>query len=280
MKASVLVVVLAFCAIHCNGFLFGQDGTWDNLRVTWGINPFGSMNFAAMPLTEADAKSKGFQKISDCGDSSGLHGRRYVKDNDMALILIYDVQGYIAGISAAVSNSLANGWPSTFLKNHPFVLSGNYYHISAYFVDPAIVCTSGRSAAEYKQQGVGTDLYIQNGTDPITNAIKIPHEQSDISSTQWTEGKCFPSMGKHYWFNVRKDMSCDEFWPVFLLYNGGKLNAFGWAMQADLTSPRVEHPPKSTISAFMNPPPDCIYKTGTLSTLHIYLTNNPAIDTC
>ena len=25
------------------------------------------MNFAAMPLTEADAKSKGFQKISDCG---------------------------------------------------------------------------------------------------------------------------------------------------------------------------------------------------------------------
>lgn len=59
----------------------------------------------------------------------------------------------------------------------------------------AIICTSGRSAVEYKQQGVGTDLYIQNGTDPIRNAIKIPHDQSDISSTQWTEGRCFPSMG-------------------------------------------------------------------------------------
>ncbi|OPL20438.1 hypothetical protein AM593_04105, partial [Mytilus galloprovincialis] len=171
----------------------------------------------------------------------------------MALILIYDVQGYIAGISAAVSNSLANGWPSTFLKNYPFVLSGNYYHISAYFVNPANICTSGRSAVEYKQQGVGTDLYIQNGTDPITNyAIKIPHEQSDISSTQWTEGRCFPSMGKNYWFNVRKDMNCDEFWPAFLLYNGGKLNAFGWAMYANITSPRIEHPKKSTIF--------CMYK--------------------
>ena len=40
-------------------------------------------------------------------DSIGLLGRRYVKDNDYAVILIYDVQGYIAGISAAVSRTLS-----------------------------------------------------------------------------------------------------------------------------------------------------------------------------
>jgi hypothetical protein len=54
-------------------------------------------------------------------------------------------------------------------------------------------------------------------------------------------------LGVHYWYNTRKDMSCDEFYPVFLLYNGGQLNAFGWAFQAHMTSPHMEHPPKATI---------------------------------
>ena len=58
----------------------------------------------------------------------------------------------------------------------------------------------------------------------------------------------FIQIGVHYWYNSRKDMSCDEFYPVFLLYNGGKLNAFGWAFNAALTSNRVEHPPKSSIA--------------------------------
>ena len=31
-------------------------------------------------------------------------GKRYMKDNDPAVILIYDVNGYIAGIQAGVSN--------------------------------------------------------------------------------------------------------------------------------------------------------------------------------
>jgi hypothetical protein len=41
-------------------------------------------------------------------------------------------------------------------------------------------------------------------------------------------------------------MKCEEFSPGFLLYNDvdgeSVLNGFGWAMQADLPSPRLEHP--------------------------------------
>ena len=48
--------------------------------------------------------------------------------------------------------------------------------------------------------------------------------------------------GQHYWYNVTSDMSCEDFWPMFLLYNGGELNAFGWAFQGDLNSPRYEKP--------------------------------------
>ena len=63
------------------------------------------------------------------------------------------------------------------------------------FILTATICTTGRSAAQIRQQGVGTDLYIQNGTD-ITHSIKIPHKETGIPSTNWTRGKCFPSMGK------------------------------------------------------------------------------------
>lgn len=37
-------------------------------------------------------------------------------------------------------------------------------------------------------------------------------------------------------------MSCDDSFPVFLLYSWGKLTGFGWAMIADHDSKRVEHP--------------------------------------
>lgn len=70
------------------------------------------------------------------------------------------------------------------------------YHIFIIFL--AIICFCGRSAALYQHQGEGTDLYIQNGTDPVDDSIKIPHLQSGITSTQWTKGKCFPTMGTFF----------------------------------------------------------------------------------
>lgn len=54
--------------------------------------------------------------------------------------------------------------------------------------------------------------------------------------------------GVHYWYAATLDMSCDNFFPVFLLYNGGVLNAFGWAFQADLSSSRFEHPTTSSFA--------------------------------
>jgi hypothetical protein len=43
-------------------------------------------------------------------------------------------------------------------------------------------------------------------------------------------------------------MSCDDSFPVFLLYHKGKLTGFGWAVIADLnTTSRVEHPTPSEL---------------------------------
>ena len=29
----------------------------------------------------------------------------------------------------------------------------------------------------------------------------------------------FQITGEHYWYNVTSEMSCDDFWPMFILYN-------------------------------------------------------------
>ncbi|VDI73205.1 Hypothetical predicted protein [Mytilus galloprovincialis] len=207
------LIIDSDCPQHGQGLRETQCAFLKNALgpVTWGPDPLSSTSFVAMPLTETDAKSRGFQKISDCG---------------------------------------------------------------------AIICFCGRSAALYQHQGEGTDLYIQNGTDPVDDFIKIPHLQSGITTTKWTKGKCFPTMGLHYWYNIRKDMSCDEFYPMFLLYNDGKLNAFGWAFNGDFNSSILEHPPIAALSAFIDPVPDCLLNAETLSTMHIYLTNNPALNKC
>jgi hypothetical protein len=51
-----------------------------------------------------------------------------------------------------------------------------------------------------------------------------------------------PISGQHYWYDYSADMSCNDFYPAFLLYNAGELNAFGWAFNIYHQSPRYEHP--------------------------------------
>ena len=52
----------------------------------------------------------------------------------------------------------------------------------------------------------------------------------------------FAPLGQHYWYDISADMNCDDFFPVFLLYNKKQLKGFGWNVGANLTSERFEHP--------------------------------------
>ncbi|XP_013401824.1 uncharacterized protein LOC106167568 [Lingula anatina] len=144
----------------------------------------------------------------------------------------------------------------------------------------ATICSTGRTEAEFNQQGTGTGLYIQTGPNPASDYITIPLKESEVQGTKWTLGKCFYGMGVHYWYNLSEDMSCNDFAPIFLLYNKGKLNAFGWAFQGNYPSTRYEHPSQNTFGLFMKAVPKCLKTVGTISTLHIYLTRTPALNFC
>ncbi|XP_071090553.1 uncharacterized protein [Haliotis cracherodii] len=253
-------------------FFFSRSPDWDKLQVTFGINVFSSGTFSHLPRTVPAARGEGFTELSGCGATPMFAGRRFAKNGDLAVVLIFDVNGIIAGIQAGFSSNQYNGYPDDPIRNHPFVEYDHHQFVTAYFTDPGSICSRGRTSDQYSEEGTGTRLLIQNGTTP-REYITIPMTETGLRTTHWTRGKCFPWMGVHYWYDISRDMDCGRFFPVFLMYNGGKLNSFGWAFNADLTSPRYEHPPPSQFGRFLNPVPLCLSGRSRLSTLHIYLSN-------
>ncbi|GFO13113.1 hypothetical protein PoB_003961800 [Plakobranchus ocellatus] len=260
------------------------------MKVTFGQDP--AQFFRPQPRTVTEAANANFKPVvgSDkpiaaagaCDPSPHYSGRAYVKDGDYSLTLLYDLNGFIAGIQAGIPlpDVAKQCYPCHKLRP-PFVLDGidnSRVIITAYFTDPKDICTVGRVQTEFDLEGTGDNLWLQTGMYP-SNVTLIPKQQSQIG-TPWVEGKCFPTMGKHYWYNTTKDMSCDEFYPVFLLYNGGQLNAFGWAFAGYFNSVNYEHPTAPVFPIFFNQIPDCLFTLPGISTMHIYLTDNPFINKC
>jgi charged multivesicular body protein 7 len=276
-------LVILICVLFAQ--LASTDPTWNDLRVTFGVNPLDTWDFDEMPR-DLHGNLKSFTlKDNQCGVKGGQFlGQRYWYKNDPATILLFDVNGYIAGIQTSVLKT--TGWIPSPIMLGKFVLDeGDAYTLTVYFVDPSIICTTGRTADQYNSQGTGTDLFIQMGSNPLdtSNIFQVPLNEADIKQTKWGFGKCFYLMGQHYWYNVSSDMSCDNFVPYCLLYNKGVLNAFCFAINDDLSSKRYEHPTPTVAQGFMNPVPDCFYSTPSfqkLSTLHVYTTSDYLADRC
>ena len=73
----------------------------NSLRITWGRDPFSGNFFVKQPLTTKEAKKAGFKRIPEKCEGKFL-GYRYIQNNDVSLILIYDSDGVIAGIQMGV----------------------------------------------------------------------------------------------------------------------------------------------------------------------------------
>jgi len=153
---------------------------------------------------------------------------------------------------------------------------GTNYFIAVYFTDPYQICEAG---TKRRDNYVGENLYLQT-TDKL---MLIPyHEKNVLNGTKWVKGKCFHGMGQHYWYGIKTDMDCNDFFPIFLLYNQGILNGFGFATGSDITSSNVEHPTKPLLGLFFKPEtqPKCLDNEPNLSTQHVYLQSSPRLNFC
>jgi len=275
-----LVVLSIVCGLAL------ADPAWNDLRVTWGINPFSKWNFAQLPRDINNDPNAGFVPLDAASlcDTPGAPwpGKRYMVPGDPAVVLIFDVNGYIAGMQTMIPASDYTPIPGTGASAYTKYPAGgvDYYVLTVFYVDPAIVCKPGRTPDQYNQQGTGDRLLLQIG-QTLTGAdmLNIPMQESDITATAWTLGHCFVTMGVHYWYNVTLDMDCGDFLPFFILYNENGLNAWGYSLNTKGgSSQRYEHPPLAAVAGFMNPVPKCFYTDPLFadrSTMHVYFTNNP-----
>ncbi|CAH1785194.1 unnamed protein product, partial [Owenia fusiformis] len=247
-KMKLLLVLAAVVGLS-EAFLWKKSPEWDELKVKFGV-PFSDFN--SQPRTVKEAEQQGWTAVGTCAASNGYMGRRYVKDGNSAVMLLFDKNGFIAGIQAGVPKGLTNGFPYPATR-HMFNTKGSENVITAYFTNPATICSQGRSSSQFDTEGTGTGMFVQNGPNPLTNFISVPMTETGIAKTKWTKGKCFVGMGQHYWYNTSENMNCENFFPMFLLYTDGKLKGFGWALDADLTSETWEHPPPALFSLFMDP---------------------------
>ncbi|XP_067940980.1 uncharacterized protein [Watersipora subatra] len=261
----------------------GSSAEWNGLRAGFGINPFTS--FYGLPTTASDAIKDGWTLDATVGScsmpSSYFKGNRYRKNGDQAIMLLYDKNGYIAGIQAGIPKTLSTYPAPNNAKYHVFNEESDMWVVTAYFTDPASICTTGRTKGQFEKEGLGNMLAFQTGTTS-SNLLQVPHDEKDVEpTTKFVQGKCFYTMGMHYWYNISADLPCTETFPVFLLYNKKRLNGFGWAFNPDYkNSDKWEHPTKSQYPMFMKDPPTCLGKDGPVSTLHVYLTDSPRTNFC
>lgn len=80
-----------------------RNDAWNDLKVTWGLNPFSPDVFVSMPRTETEARAQGWTKEKGCPQ---VNGNRYMFTGDRSVLLIYNANGDIAGISSALPKGL------------------------------------------------------------------------------------------------------------------------------------------------------------------------------
>ncbi|CAG0890444.1 unnamed protein product [Cyprideis torosa] len=266
MRSQVHLLLVAIALINTTVTAL----EWDQLKLTW-------LSYAPQPrrLAELPSTWQPLDTEDKCNGNGPFYGTRYVRGSDRSVILIFDANGYIAGIQTSVNPTIPpdvyNFADSEWYT--PEDIDGTtWYTITAYFVSnaPETVC-AGRSSEDFDRDGTGDLLqfYMKDGT-----FLEIPNNEDDVVNTQWDLGSCFISMGVHYWYNYFEIVeNCQEFKPAFLLYNGGVLKGWGWATFGYYESDTYEHPEPNVIGAFMNPVPPCLTQIGTdygLTTQHVY----------
>merc|ERR1719228_2476337 len=276
-----VIVILVVVANSAQAWSNGQS--WYNLKTTFNPNPM--KGFFDQPRTVDDAEKAGWTRLTNsCGGS--FIGQRMAPPNNgntHEFIMIYDFNGFIAGMHSVINKEAADVSPFAFEKSLWYRLDDSLgyeaYLTTAYFVDPDTICKGGRDKTAFDADGTGNVLWFQHGEYPIT--APLTQEAADMDD-MWMEHKCFPNMGRHY-FNLYYDADADAcnadgpqaFTPIQLLYSHGVMNGFVWqhAANPDNSLARWEAVSAGALKFLIDTPPKCLYdfvaEIGVV-TMHVY----------
>lgn len=210
-----------------------SNDRWEHVSIRYGF-------WHELPQYDRAAFDRGYVRLNDVCKTDYYHGFLFSKDENTKAMPIYDLDGNLAGVQAAIPGNMKgyNSMNQTIdlppVEIMPPVLKGLrdskgilYYTVTAYFKHPKLIC----SPIAPKSVHPGRGLYIQMGFDPENDFLHIPKESRHLSPL-WMQGNCVPMMGTHYFMNLSQNLPCEKIYPLFLMYDmEGNLGAFGWVFQ-------------------------------------------------
>jgi len=269
-----------------------QELIWDDLRLTYNINPFGHFNRVPRTIRDPNFEEQGWVSISaDCANNGAFNGNQYMVPGDYSAVLLFDVNGVIAGIQQLLNKTAILGpdnnvnYPALPVYQSISYEDQEYFVLTSYFVNPEIICTTGRNDSSLETEGTGTGLWVQNGTNPLS-FVYVPRNRSEGYEQGWTRNQCFPGMGSHNFNRVEEytGHNCTEMFPVFGLYNRvDELMGFGFISPGAIINHRFENPPNAAIQLILGETPQCVLDTNDrigLTSMHVYFMDSPWLIIC
>lgn len=204
---------------------------------------------------------------------------------------LYDTAGFVSGLQVGFP---VEEFVSPVVKPEKLFVK---WHAPAADGEPAKdFYTSTQFYVSEESLKAGAGPTIENGATlqdggvwvkgPDGHLMRIPTTEAELNSTKYKKQNCIPNMGTHYYYNMTRQMACEDFFPWFALVTQGDLIGTGFQVIGKLNNKSQKHRnwfedfsnPEKSIQTSMPLAPDCMAdwmsKYGLIS-LHIYFTKTP-----
>ncbi|XP_026735060.1 uncharacterized protein LOC113498978 isoform X1 [Trichoplusia ni] len=280
----VLSLVAAACGIQ-----------YDGLRVKFGwSDALADMEyFFSIPRTISEVETEGWTRTER--PPGPLPELRMYCPPGRTVCPLYDTAGFVAGLMIALPVDEYDSPPvkpeKKFVKWSAPASEGeparDYWTATQYFVseDHVISIESLKAGAGPTLESGAT---LQDGGVWVAGhdkrLMRIPSTEAELNSTTFKKQNCIPNMGIHYYYNMTKDLNCEELLPWFALTTQGDLVGTGFQVIGRLPKPKHRNwfesfeNLKQGIKVAIPNSPDCLGdwadKYGLIS-MHIYFVKDP-----
>jgi len=277
-KILILSAALCFAGVSAE--------EWKNLHVKFDVLD----GYFQIPTIQSELANKYVPMAVD----DDLQVTWYSLPNDPRVSFGVDKNGNIAGVrNAYIKNDVgtraqSNGltFPTSLFENNKMFGSATYWDQDVWyntilFVSPDKLKTGGR----VDTQGlVAEDVYMKLDGETWT---RLPRMEADAVANGFYEQGCFAGMGKHYFYGLKKDGTCEAAPGIFLLYENGEMIGLGLIPYGSFTNGDqqnwFEDPPAPVAKMIAPNSPDCmtewISNYGT-SSFHIFFKKHPRLTFC
>ncbi|XP_075982768.1 uncharacterized protein LOC142981004 [Anticarsia gemmatalis] len=275
-------------------------GLWEKgFKVRYDNDPeaIGTTSYMDMPITRSEASDKGWEVVTPPELPSGYDKLVLLcLEKDYSLCLLYDDNGYIAGLQLAmIPEKLAGAvfdWAvSGFI---PWTVSDDdgtveYQAIHQFYVSAETLASdsSVRLAARDDTVLLQDQLYVKGFNGDLYNISTNIDELS--ASSDFVKLTCIPGMGNHYYHKMSSpECRADTILVWFGLEYEDQLVGVGFMLPGNYTTDAgklapFEHPDRATVKLLSPAGPACMWDYGDnpgMTTMHTYFVKDADKITC